>query len=160
LLFILFRDIFTAFLDGDVCNATKHLLLNYIKKNHPSIDCVVGLDARGFLFCFLIASEMKIACVPVRKKGKLPGKTNKVEYKLEYGSDVFEMQSDAIKSGQKVLIVDDLLATGGSLKAAIDLVKQSGGIVQECLVIMELNPLNGRKNLDVPVFSFIQYDED
>jgi adenine phosphoribosyltransferase len=156
---ILSRDIFTAFLDGDVCNATKHLLLNYIKKNHPSIDCVVGLDARGFLFSFLIASEMKVACVPVRKKGKLPGKTYNIEYEMEYANNVFEMQRDAIKAGQKVLVVDDFLATGGSLKAAIELVKQSGGIVQECLVIMELSPLNGRKNLDVPVFSFIQYDK-
>lgn len=141
---------------------TKHLLLNYIRKNHPDIDAVVGLDARGFLFCFLIASEMAIACVPVRKRGKLPGETHKVEYALEYGTDVFEIQEGGIKAGQKVLIIDDLLATGGSLKAASDLVKKSGGIIAAFVVILELSGLNGRSKLlpDAPVFSFIQYDED
>lgn len=137
-------------------------MLNYVKKNHPDIDVVVGLDARGFLFCFLIASEMSIACVPVRKRGKLPGETLKVEYDLEYGTDVFEIQEGGIKAGQKVLIVDDLLATGGSLKAASELVKKSGGIVQAFIVIIELSALNGRSKLlaDAPVFSFIQYDDD
>ncbi|XP_070499311.1 adenine phosphoribosyltransferase [Chironomus tepperi] len=156
---ILFKDIFTAFRDGKVCVATKHLMLNYIRKNHPSIDAVVGLDARGFLFSFMIASELEIGCVPVRKKGKLPGETTKVEYVLEYGTDVFEIQTDSIKAGQKVIIVDDLLATGGSLKAAIELVRKAGGVVQECIVVLELEGLKGRKNLDVPVFSFLQYDE-
>lgn len=88
-------------------------MLNYIQKNHPNIDGVVGLDARGFLFCFLIASEMSISCVPVRKRGKLPGETIQVEYALEYGADAFEIQKGAINAGQKVVIVDDLLATGG-----------------------------------------------
>lgn len=135
-------------------------MLNYIKKNHPEVDVVVGLDARGFLFCFLIASELSIGCVPVRKRGKLPGECTQVEYILEYGTDVFEMQKDAIKEGQKVLIIDDLLATGGSLKAACDLVKKFGGIVEACIVIIELTPLNGRSKIDAPVFSFIQYDEE
>lgn len=132
-------------------------MLNYIRKNHPSIDVVVGLDARGFLFSFMIASELEIGCVPVRKKGKLPGETTKVEYVLEYGTDVFEIQTESIKAGQKVIIVDDLLATGGSLKAAVELVRKAGGDVHECIVILELEDLKGRKNLDVPVFSFLQY---
>lgn len=105
---------------------------------------------------------MAIACVPVRKRGKLPGETLKVEYALEYGTDVFEIQEGGIKAGQKVLIIDDLLATGGSLKAASDLVKKSGGIIVAFVVILELSGLNGRSKLlpDAPVFSFIQYDED
>jgi adenine phosphoribosyltransferase len=154
-----FRDIFTAFRDGKVCAATKTLLLNYIKKNHPSVDVIVGLESRGFLFCFAIAAELEVACVPVRKKGKLPGDLLKVEYVLEYGTDVFEMMADSIKAGQKVLIVDDLLATGGSLKAACELVRKTNAIIEGCIVILELFYLNGRKNLDVPVFSFIQYDD-
>ena len=105
---------------------------------------------------------MAIACVPVRKRGKLPGETLQVEYSLEYGTDFFEIQKDGIKAGQKVVIVDDLLATGGSLKAAGELVKKSGGIIQAFVVILELNGLNGRTKLlpDAPVFSFIQYDDD
>lgn len=140
--------------------ALKELLVNYVKKNHPSIDAVVGLDARGFLFSFTIASELSIGCVPVRKKGKLPGETHKVEYILEYGTDVFELQCGAIKKDQRVLIVDDLLATGGSLKAASELVQKAGGIVDGCLVVMELTALNGRTKLEgIPVHAFIQYDD-
>lgn len=156
----IFRDIFTALLDGPTCVALKELLVNYAKKNHPSIDAVVGLDARGFLFSFTIASELSIGCIPVRKKGKLPGETHKVEYVLEYGTDVFELQCGAIKKDQRVLIVDDLLATGGSLKAAYELVQKAGGIVDGCLVVMELTALNGRSKLEgIPVHAFIQYDD-
>lgn len=147
-------------LDGPTCVALKELLINYVKKNHPSIDAVVGLDARGFLFSFTIASELSIGCIPVRKKGKLPGETHKVEYVLEYGTDVFELQCGAIKKDQRVLIVDDLLATGGSLKAASELVQKAGGIVDGCLVVMELTALNGRTKLEgTPVHAFIQYDD-
>lgn len=120
---------------------------------------MVGLDARGFLFCFMIAAELEISCVPVRKKGKLPGECLQFSYVLEYGTDVFEMQKDAIKEGQKVLIIDDLLATGGSLNAAIELVRKTGGIIVNCIVIMELTALKGREKINAPVFSFIQYDD-
>lgn len=155
-----FRDIFTALTDGATCTALKELLINYVKKNHPTIDAVVGLDARGFLFSFTIASELGIGCIPIRKKNKLPGETHKVEYVLEYGTDVFELQCGAIKKDQRVLIVDDLLATGGSLKAACELVRKAGGIIDGCLVVMELKVLNGRKNLaGIPVHSFIEYDD-
>lgn len=145
---------------GPSCVALKELIINFVKKNHPAIDAVIGLDARGFLFSFTIASELSIGCVPIRKKNKLPGETFKVEYQLEYGSDVFEMQCGAIKKGQKVLIVDDLLATGGTLSAACELVTKAGGVIDGCLVIMELTALNGRKKLNgFPVHSFIQYDD-
>lgn len=155
-----FRDIFTALTYGPVCVALKELLVNYIKKNHPSIDAVVGLDARGFLFSFTIASELSIGCIPIRKKGKLPGETFKVEYVLEYGTDVFELQCGAIKKDQRVLIVDDLLATGGSLKAACELIRKAGGIIEGCLVVMELQSLNGRAKLEgTDVHAFIVYDD-
>lgn len=147
--------------DGAVCVALKELIVNYVKKHHPTIEAVVGLDARGFLFSFTIASELGIGCIPIRKKGKLPGETYKVEYTLEYGTDVFELQCGAIKKDQKVLIVDDLLATGGTLKAACELVAKAGGIVDGCLVVMELKSLKGRDNLaDTAIYSFIQYDDD
>lgn len=146
--------------DGPTVTALKELLVNYIKKNHPTIDAVVGLDARGFLFSFAIAADLGIGCIAVRKKGKLPGETFSVEYSLEYGSDFFEIQCGAIKKDQKVVIVDDLLATGGSLKAAVELVRKAGGIVEACLVVMELSALKGRAKLDgVPVHSFIEYND-
>lgn len=138
----------------------KRLLLDHVRTHHSQIDAVVGLDARGFLFSFMIASELSIGCVPVRKRGKLPGETISVEYKLEYGSDVFEMQQDAIKEGQRVMLVDDLIATGGSLKAACELVQKSGGIVDGCLIVMELTSLKGRERLvDIPINSLLQYDD-
>jgi adenine phosphoribosyltransferase len=138
----------------------KRLIIDYVNKHHPQIDAVVGLDARGFLFSFMIASELAIGCIPVRKSGKLPGETIKVEYSLEYGFDVFEMQCGVIKKDQRILIVDDLIATGGSLKAAVELVQKSGGIVDGCMAVMELTALKGReKLLGIPVYSFLQYDD-
>ncbi|XP_055688475.1 adenine phosphoribosyltransferase [Lutzomyia longipalpis] len=158
---IIFKDVFTALSSGEVCRAVKELFLSYIKSSCPDIDAVVGLDARGFLFSLLIASELSIGCVPIRKKGKLPGETYSVEYQLEYGVDVFQLQKSALKPGQKVLIVDDLIATGGTLEAATKLIEKSGAVVVECLAIMELTPLKGRDKLkNYKVHSFIQYDED
>lgn len=140
--------------------ALKELLVNYVKINHPTIDAVVGLDARGFLFSFSLASELAIGCIPIRKKGKLPGECFQVEYTLEYGTDVFELQCGAIKKDQKVLIVDDLLATGGTLSAACELIRKAGGIVDGCVVVLELKSLNGRRNIEgTTVYSFIQYDD-
>lgn len=140
--------------------ALKELLVNYVRNNHPTIDAVVGLDARGFLFSFSLASELAIGCIPIRKKGKLPGECFQVEYTLEYGTDVFELQSGAIKKDQKVLIVDDLLATGGTLSAACELIRKAGGIVDGCVVVLELKSLNGRRNIEgTTVYSFIQYDD-
>ncbi|XP_055383194.1 adenine phosphoribosyltransferase [Condylostylus longicornis] len=157
---IIFRDIFTAITNGEVCSYLKDLILDHIKNVCPDIDVVVGLDARGFLFSFMIAAELKISCVPVRKKGKLPGECERFEYILEYGSDVFEIQKTAIKPGQKVLIIDDLLATGGSINAAIELVKKCGGTVKSIFVILELTSLNGREKLQGCDFhSLIKYND-
>ncbi|XP_055609953.1 adenine phosphoribosyltransferase [Uranotaenia lowii] len=159
---IIFKDIFTALRKGEVCQALKRLLVTYVLKNHPDVEVIVGLEARGFLFSLLLGAELGIASVPIRKKGKLPGECVQFEYKLEYGSDVFEIQKDSIVTGQKVLIIDDLLATGGTLDAANNLVKQCGGVVVEDVVIMELTTLGGRKRLEkngAKVHSFIQYDD-
>lgn len=123
------------------------------------MDVVCGLEARGFLFGFQIAADLGVAFVPVRKKGKLPGELYSVEYALEYGTDKFEIQKNSIKAGQKVLIVDDLLATGGTMDAACRLIEKCGGQVAECLVVIELTGLKGREKLQgVQVHSFIQYD--
>lgn len=153
-----FRDIFTALTNGEVCIYLKDLILSHIKSTCPNIDAVVGLDSRGFLFSFLIASELGIACVPIRKKGKLPGIVESVEYVLEYGTDIFEIQKAAIKPGQRVLVIDDLLATGGSMEAAIKLIRKVGGIIEEAYVVLELAFLEGRKRLDCKVHSLIEYN--
>lgn len=120
---------------------------------------ICGLEARGFLFGFQIAADLGVAFVPIRKKGKLPGEVYSQEYALEYGTDKFEIQKNSIKPGQKVLIVDDLLATGGTMEAACKLIAQCGGEVAECLAVIELVGLNGRARLQgTKVHSFIQYD--
>ncbi|GAB0096289.1 Adenine phosphoribosyltransferase [Sergentomyia squamirostris] len=158
---IVFKDLFTALSSGEVCRAVKELFLSYIKSTCPHVDAVVGLDARGFLFSLMIAAELEIGCVPIRKRGKLPGETYSVEYKLEYGVDIFELQKAALKPGQKVLIVDDLMATGGTFEAATRLVEQAKAEVVQCVAIMELTGLRGRDKLkEYNVHSFIQYNDD
>lgn len=142
-----------------MCTAVRDLLVERVKNSPTKIDVIVGLDARGFLFGFAIAAELGIPFVPIRKKGKLPGKCQAFEYKLEYGTDVFEIQENSLKPNQNVVIVDDLLATGGSLNAAYRLIKQCGANVAECIVIMELKSLNGRKNIPTEnIHTFIAYD--
>jgi adenine phosphoribosyltransferase len=123
------------------------------------IDAVVALDARGFIFGPLIAHRLKLPFVMVRKKGKLPGDVVRVEYTLEYGTDTIEMQSDALRKGARVLVVDDVLATGGTACASMELVHKVGGTVVGCAFVIELPFLNGRAKLgDVPTMSLVQYD--
>lgn len=139
--------------------ALKDILFDYTKRTCQCADVIVGLDARGFLFGFMLAAELNIPFVPIRKKGKLPGPCLSYEYKLEYGSDIFEVQANAIKPEQQVIIVDDLLASGGTLEAACHLVEQTGGVVHKIIVIMEFLSLNGRSRINgKDVYSFIQYD--
>ncbi|SPP84884.1 adenine phosphoribosyltransferase [Drosophila guanche] len=154
---ILFRDIFGALTDPKACVYLRDLLVQYIKQSQPEVEVIVGLDSRGFLFNLLLATELGVGCAPIRKKGKLAGEVVAVDYQLEYGSDTFELQRAAIRPGQKVVIVDDLLATGGSLLAASELVRKVGGVVLESLVVMELVDLDGRKKLDCKVHSLIKY---
>ncbi|KAG8907217.1 adenine phosphoribosyltransferase [Tulasnella sp. 403] len=123
------------------------------------VDVVVGLDARGFLLGPIIALRLGAAFVPVRKKGKLPGKCVTATYEKEYGSDSFDMQADAILPGNNVIVVDDLIATGGSAKAAGALVHQLGGKILEYVFVVGLKFLKGHEQLDAPVYSMIEIEE-
>jgi adenine phosphoribosyltransferase len=118
----------------------------------PPIDVIVGLDARGFLFGPGLALRLGVGFAPVRKKGKLPGPCVTASYEKEYGTDLFQMQADGVRKGQRVLIVDDIIATGGSAKAAAELVTQLGGDILGYLFILEIPGLDGRKKLgDIPI---------
>jgi len=135
---------------------TSHTIATSSSKK---IDVIVGLDARGFLLGPLIALRLGAAFVPVRKHGKLPGQCVSASYEKEYGVDIFEMQADAIEPGQTVVVVDDLIATGGSAKAAGELIAKQGGTTLEYLFIIELTFLKGAAKLDAPAHSIIQADD-
>ena len=153
---ILFRDITTLLKDK---NAFKLALDSLVKKyKGKKIDVVVAVEARGFILGGAIAHCLGAGFVPVRKKGKLPYKTNSVTYELEYGTDTLEMHHDAIGPGKNVLIVDDLLATGGTVKAVTDLVKQLAGKIVGIAFLIELKDLKGIDKLEgYPVYSLIKY---
>ncbi|KAF8897459.1 phosphoribosyltransferase-like protein [Infundibulicybe gibba] len=138
-----------------------HHITSHTLATSPSgrVDVVVGLDARGFLLGPIIALRLGAAFVPVRKQGKLPGRCVSASYEKEYGIDSFEMQADAITPGQVVVIVDDLIATGGSAKAAGELVAKQGGKTLEYLFIIELMFLKAASKLDAPVYSIVQSDD-
>ncbi|KAL2756739.1 hypothetical protein ACRALDRAFT_2041354 [Sodiomyces alcalophilus JCM 7366] len=145
-----FVDIMPLFLDPavhDILVSALDLQIKELYTENPP-DVIVGLDARGFLFGPGLALRRAVSFAPVRKKGKLPGPCVTAEYRKEYGVDLFQMQKDAIKPGQKVLIVDDIIATGGSAKAAADLVKQLGGEIMGFLFILEIPGLHGREKLE------------
>ena len=124
------------------------------------IDVVIGMEARGFIFAPALAYRLKAGFVPVRKPRKLPAETESVSYALEYGTDTLEIHKDAVGNGHRVLIADDLLATGGTAKAVIDLVEKLGGTVAGLAFVVELNFLNGRERLaGYKIVSLLQYDE-
>ncbi|XP_067905981.1 adenine phosphoribosyltransferase isoform X1 [Heterodontus francisci] len=154
---IIFQDIFPLLKDPKAFNAVVDLFEDHLRKKFSQIDLIAGLDARGFLFGPVLAQRFGIGFVPVRKKGKLPGPTLCVSYNLEYGQNEVEIQSDAVQAKQKVVIIDDLLATGGTLSAACDLLNQVGADILECLVVIEIKALNGIKKLNsVPFHSLLQ----
>ena len=142
---ILFRDVTPLMQDKDAYKEAIRLLVKFAKDK--DIDVVVGPEARGFLFGCPVAFELGTGFVPVRKPGKLPRETVSVKYDLEYGSNEIHMHKDSILPGQKVLIVDDLLATGGTVEAAIKLIEQMGGIVVGCAFLIELEALNEWRGL-------------
>ena len=142
---IIFRDVTSVLQDADGLHLAIDLMQEKIKD--IDFDVVVGPESRGFIFGVPIAYNLHKPFVPVRKKGKLPCETISVEYELEYGSATIEMHKDAIKPGQKILIVDDLMATGGTIEAIIKLVRQLGGEVVCTVFLMELAGLNGREKL-------------
>ena len=143
---IIFRDISPLMADGDAYREATKQIVDYAKAKR--IDMVVGPEARGFIVGCPVAYEMGVGFAPVRKKGKLPRETIEVTYGLEYGTDTLTLHKDAIKSGQRVLICDDLLATGGTIKATIDLVEELGGVVVGCAFLIELMELKGREKIE------------
>ncbi|HZW39247.1 MAG TPA: adenine phosphoribosyltransferase [Ignavibacteriaceae bacterium] len=156
---IVFRDITTLLKDPISLKATLEQLLEQI--DGLKVNKIVGIESRGFMFGTMLAESLGVGFVPVRKPGKLPAETISETYDLEYGQDKIEIHKDAIQSGDVVLLHDDLLATGGTAKAAINLIEKCGGKVVQLLFIMELSFLNGRKKLEgYDVRSLIQYDSE
>ena len=141
---ILFKDITPLLASPAAMKATIDKLA---KLSFGKVDKVAAIESRGFLFGVPLAMRLGVGFVPVRKPGKLPWKTNRVEYVLEYGTDAVEIHQDAFRKGERVLVVDDLLATGGTMEAAAKLVEAAGGTVAGCAFVVELTFLAGRKRL-------------
>ena len=153
---ILFKDITPILQSPEAFDCVIEKMTEEFSKS--KIDVVVGIESRGFIFSPILAHRLKVGFVPVRKKGKLPFKTEQVGYALEYGEAILEIHKDAIKPGSRVAIVDDLLATGGTAFAAAELVSKLGGEVEKFGFLIELNFLKGRQKLSPrQVFSLIQY---
>ena len=154
---VMFRDITTVIADADGLRLAVDSMQEAVKD--VEFDVIAGAESRGFIFGTAIAYNLYKPMVLIRKKGKLPAETVSVEYDLEYGTATMEIHKDAIQPGQKVLIVDDLMATGGTAKAMIQLVEKLGGEVAGVLVLMELAGLNGRAFLEpYKVYSVISYE--
>ena len=154
---ILFYDISTLLAHADAWQVTMGRLANAVRAQQP--DLLVGIESRGFLVAAPLALKLGCGFVMARKRGKLPGETVRHEYALEYGTDVIEIQKDAIQPGQRVVVLDDLLATGGTLNATITLLRHMGAVVTGAACIIELEFLKGRSRIDVPVTSVVSYDK-
>jgi len=156
---VMFRDVTTLWADPrGFRRVVDELVQPYAG---TTIDKVVGIESRGFVIGGAVAHQLSVGFIPVRKKGKLPWKTIGEEYELEYGTDTLEIHQDAIAKGEKVLIVDDLVATGGTVEAAVKLVRRSGGNVVGCSLIIDLPFLGGAdkiRALDVPVMTLCSFD--
>lgn len=155
---ILFYDISTLLAHPEAWSATVERLEEAVKPFKP--DVLAGIESRGFLVAAPLAMKMGLGFVMVRKQGKLPGETVPYTYDLEYGQDTIEVQADAIEPGQRVVLLDDLLATGGTMAAASQLITNLGGVVAGVACIIELTFLNGREKLNsVPISTLVAYDE-
>ncbi len=155
---ILFYDITTLLKNGDGFRKTVNILKDYCEKK--DFDKIVAIESRGFIFGSALSYALGKPFIPVRKPGKLPAETVKKEYSLEYGTDAIEIHKDAIEKGDRVIIIDDLLATGGTAKAVVDLVKEMGGEIAGIGFVIELTFLNGREKLgDLDIFSILKYDK-
>ena len=156
---IMFRDITTLLKDPEAVNKTLKYLVTFT--NGIKIDKVVGIESRGFIFGSLLAQKLDVGFILARKPGKLPAETESETYQLEYGEDKIEIHKDAMNKGDKVLLHDDLLATGGTAVAAAKLIEKLGGEVVQVSIIIELTFLNGREKLKTyPVKSIITYDSE
>jgi adenine phosphoribosyltransferase len=154
---IQFYDVSTLLANADAWQVSMGRLANAVRAQQP--DLVVGIESRGFLVAAPLALKLGCGFIMVRKRGKLPGPTIRHEYDLEYGTDVIEIQKDAITPGQRVVVLDDLLATGGTMAASIKLLREVGAVVTGAAFIIELAFLKGREKLDVPVTTLVSYDE-
>lgn len=151
---IIFKDLTTVWKDSAAFKTSIDEIYNRYK--NQKIDKVVGAESRGFIYGSVIAYLLGAGFVPVRKPGKLPYKAIEESYELEYGTDKLCMHEDAIEKGERVLIIDDLIATGGTAEAIVKMVRRLGGEVVETAFFMELTFLNGKDKLDVPVFSIVK----
>ena len=150
---ILFYDISTLISNSEALKSSIDYLESFTRKY--DFDLIAGIDARGFIFASSLAYNLKKGIVLIRKKNKLPGKVISLEYDLEYGKDTLEVNLKL--EAKKIIIVDDLLATGGTAKASCELIKKAGGTVSCFISLIELNFLNGRKKIDVPIETLIRY---
>jgi adenine phosphoribosyltransferase len=156
---IMFRDITPLLLDATAFREVIRRFAERFRAARPT--AILAAESRGFIFAAPLALELGAAFVPVRKPGKLPFTTRKFSYELEYGHDALEMHVDAVAPGSRCLLVDDLLATGGTIEACLKLTKESGAEVVGCAFVIELTFLNGRKRLEpYDVFSLISYDDE
>ncbi len=156
---IVFKDITTLLKDPVALKKTSILLFDFTK--NKNITKVVGIESRGFMFGISLAEKLDVGFVPCRKSGKLPAETERITYSLEYGEDTLEIHKDAIKKGDKVLLHDDLLATGGTAQAACTLIEKLGGQVVQVSFIIELSFLKGRTKLkDYDVRALVDYDSE
>jgi adenine phosphoribosyltransferase len=154
---VIFRDLTTLMQDPEAYRNACDVF--YDRYKILNIDKVVGIDARGFVFGAVLAYQLNVGFIPVRKKGKLPYKTVSQEYTLEYGKNTVEMHEDSITEGEKVVIIDDLIATGGTIEAAVKLVKKLGGEILECGFIVELPELKGRDKIkDQNIFTICEFE--
>ncbi|MGQ9925305.1 MAG: adenine phosphoribosyltransferase [Chloroflexaceae bacterium] len=153
---IQFKDITTLIGNGPAFQQVIGTLVE--RYQNAGIDAVAGVESRGFIFSAPIALQLGVGLVPIRKPGKLPAETYQIEYELEYGTSKLEIHRDALSPGMRVLLIDDLLATGGTIRAATQLVERAGGNVMELAFVIELTFLGGREKLaPFPVFSLIQF---
>jgi adenine phosphoribosyltransferase len=158
---IMFRDITTLLKDSDGFKETIDIIVERYKSKR--IDVVAGIESRGFILGGAIAHRLGVGFVPIRKPGKLPAETVSEEYSLEYGKDKIEMHKDAISTGMKVLLVDDLIATGGTALAACNLIKKLGGEIVECCFLVDLPDLGGKRKLEeagYKVFNLVEFEGD
>ena len=153
---ILFYDISTLLAHPKAWHATIERMADALRPHRP--DVLAGIESRGFLLAAPLAIALGTGFVMLRKQGKLPGTTVRHTYALEYGTDTIELQQDAIRKGARVALVDDLLATGGTMAAAVQLLQNVGGVVPTAACIIELTFLEGRKKLPVPVEALLKYD--
>ncbi|MBR9678705.1 MAG: adenine phosphoribosyltransferase [Nanoarchaeota archaeon] len=153
---IMFRDITTLLLDPEAFEETIDLLASRIRGKN--VNAIVGIESRGFIFGAALAYKLRLKFIPIRKKGKLPGNTISEKYELEYGTDTIEVHDDVISENEKVVLVDDLIATGGTAKAAINLIKKTGAELIDTLFVINLPNLKGIEKLGVNAYWLVEFE--